>query len=306
MQELGVFFETVLPLSLCQWSLHRRILGARLKPLARLARALRGKLGMAEPLHGDLDPLDFPVVARRAFGFSAVEYTGFFYAPHLRDSAYLRELKRRCAGEGVESLLVACAPEGEIGIGHPKAAQRRQIVERHQRWMHMAAYLGCHAISVRLGSAGGAAQQAALTADGLHNLAESAHAHGLDVLVENHDGYSADGAWLADVLRRADHARVGAAPDWGHLGGDTAGRARNLAHLMPFARAITAKSVTPEREVSEAARLLKVVRDAGYKGHIGVEYEGDRLSEGEGVQAAKALLESLLYAKRPLHRATRR
>jgi L-ribulose-5-phosphate 3-epimerase len=294
MQELGLLTETVLPLSLCQWSLHRHLLGARLKPLARAARALRGKFGMAEPLRGELDPLDFPLVARRAFGFSAVEYTGFFYADRVRDGSYLRELKRRCDGEGVKNLLIACSPEGEIGLGHPNAAQRRKIVNRHLRWMDMAAFLGCHAISVRLGSVGDAEEQAALNADGLHRLAEWGQAHHLDVLVENHDGHSADGAWLSGVLKRADHPRVGAAPDWGNFAGDSAERERSLAHLMPFARALTAKSVGAKGEVAETARLLRIVRAAGYSGHVGVEYEGDRMSEADGVQAAKKVLEGLL------------
>jgi hydroxypyruvate isomerase len=33
-----------------------------------------------------------------------------------------------------------------------------------------------------------------------------------------------------------------------------------------------------------------MVKDSGYTGYIGVEYEGDRLSEKEGVEAIKKLL----------------
>lgn len=284
-----------LPLALCQWSLHRRILGVARTPLKRLARALRGKIGLAETLYGDLDPLDFPIVARREFGFNAVEYTGFFYAPHLKRPAYLRELKRRCDDEAVRSLLIACAPEGEIGIGHPEAGARQTIVRKHRRWMDMAALLGCHAISVRLGSVGDAEEQARLAADGLRALGEAAAPYGLDVLVENHDGHTASGAWLADVVRRADHVHVGLAPDWGNFSGAADARQHSLAVMMPHARAVTAKcfdfNAAGAETTLDTARMLATVRNAGYRGHIGVEYEGARLNESDGIRAAKALLE---------------
>lgn len=38
---------------------------------------------------------------------------------------------------------------------------------------------------------------------------------------------------------------------------------------------------------------MKIVTDAGYNGYVGIEYEGRRLSEAEGIIAAKKLLERL-------------
>ena len=38
-------------------------------------------------------------------------------------------------------------------------------------------------------------------------------------------------------------------------------------------------------------RMMKIVLDAGYRGWVGVEYEGDRLGEPDGIRATKALLE---------------
>ena len=39
--------------------------------------------------------------------------------------------------------------------------------------------------------------------------------------------------------------------------------------------------------------MLKIVKNAGYSGYIGVEYEGSELSEYEGIKATKALLEKV-------------
>lgn len=285
-------------LSLAQWSLHRRMIGERLPLAQRAARMVRGKLGMREPLHGDLDPLDFPLMARREFGFDAIDYIGYFYTPHVRDRSYLRELKRRCDGEGVQSLTISCTTEGEIGIGHPEANKRDAIAANHLRWMDMAAYLGCNAISVRVGSVGDAAEQLRLVADGLNAIADWANPHGLDVLVENHDGFSNDGAWLDELMRLADHRRIAMAPDWGNFGDDPAVRTAHLARVMPHARALTAKFFDfdePGDEITmNVPALMRVVRDAGYRGPISVEYEGAQASECDGIRLSTAMLTRLL------------
>jgi L-ribulose-5-phosphate 3-epimerase len=64
---------------------------------------------------------------------------------------------------------------------------------------------------------------------------------------------------------------------------------------MPFARAVSAKSHAFDEEGNERevdyARLMRIVLDAGYRGYVGIEYEGTELSEAEGILATKALLE---------------
>jgi len=38
-------------------------------------------------------------------------------------------------------------------------------------------------------------------------------------------------------------------------------------------------------------RIMRIVLEAGYHGHVGIEYEGDGLDEYEGIRASKTLLE---------------
>ena len=58
---------------------------------------------------------------------------------------------------------------------------------------------------------------------------------------------------------------------------------------------VSAKSYDFDADGNETtidySRILKIVKDAGFKGRIGIEYEGPRLSEEEGVIATKKLLE---------------
>jgi L-ribulose-5-phosphate 3-epimerase len=214
----------------------------------------------------------------------------------VRSMDYLRELKTRADGEGVRGLVVACGAEGTIG--HPDANMRRQVVQRHLKWLDMAAYLGCHSISVRVNSDGPAHEQARLIADGLRELADWSASHGLNVLVENHYGPSSDGAWLAGMLDQVDRSNVGASPDWGNFETANADRRYNaVAKMMPYARAVTAKcydfDVHGNETTLDFPRLVRLMAEANYRGHVSIEYEGQRLSEANGIHACKALLERI-------------
>ena len=259
-------------ISLAQWSLHRTLQA------------------------GELDPLDFPVFARERFDIDAAEYVNTFFADRARDHMYLDELRRRADGAGVRSLLIMVDGEGRLGDPDPDA--RARAVEQHHPWIDAAARLGCHSIRVNAASEGSREQAAALAADGLARLTEYAAVAGLNVIVENHGGLSSDGAWLADVIRRVDHPRCGTLPDFGNFtltDGTRYDAYRGVAELMPFARAVSAKSYDFDAAGNETSidyrRMMKIVVDAGYDGYVGIEYEGSRLPEVEGIEATRDLLD---------------
>ena len=64
--------------------------------------------------------------------------------------------------------------------------------------------------------------------------------------------------------------------------------------LLPFAKGISAKTFDFDLEGNETKfdylRLMQMIKDSGFNGFIGVEYEGDRLGEEEGIIATKELL----------------
>ncbi len=63
---------------------------------------------------------------------------------------------------------------------------------------------------------------------------------------------------------------------------------------MPYARAVSAKSHDFDDRGEETAtdfhKMMRIVLDAGYRGYVGIEYEGERLPEPQGVEKTKALL----------------
>ncbi len=244
-----------------------------------------------------LDHLDFPKAAK-GLGIEACEYVNTFFKDKAGDQAYLRELKTRCDGLGVRSVLIMC--DGEGAIGDADTQKRQQAVDNHKKWVEAAEYLGCHSIRVNAQSSGGRDEQMKLAADGLHRLCLFADPHGVNVIVENHGGLSSNGQWLSSVMALAAHPRVGTLPDFGNFRvseGEEYDRYKGVAELMPLARGASAKCYDFDKDGNETTidyrRMLKIVLRAGYRGHLGIEYEGTRLGEEEGVRACKRLLERL-------------
>lgn len=282
-------------------------LGPALGPALALTRAqtLLFQISLAEwSFHralrdGQMEHLDFARVAMRDFGIDAVEYVNVFFMDKARDRTYLNEMRSRADGEGVRSLLIMCDREGDLGDGDD--GERSRAVENHRKWVDAAAALGCH--SIRVNARSDAAldydEQQKLAADGLRRLCELADPHDVNVIVENHGGISSNGAWLAGVMKRVDHPRVGTLPDFGNFliqsdPEEWYDRYQGVAELMPYAKAVSAKSHDFDASGNETRtdyeRMMRIVLNAGYSGYIGIEYEGDEASERDGVSLTKALL----------------
>lgn len=266
-------------ISIAQWSLHKLLFA------------------------GEIGNLDFASEAR-SMGFDAIEYVNAFFKDKAEDASYLREMNARAADQGVTQLLIMC--DGEGNLGDADEAKRTQAVENHHKWVHAAKVLGCHSIRVNAASSGSFEEQQKLAADGLRRLTEYAEPHGINVIVENHGGLSSNGAWLAGVMKRVDHPMCGTLPDFGNFCMDWSrvsepdawyDRYQGTGELMPFAKAVSAKSHEFDADGNETGtdyrKMLKVVLESGYRGWIGVEYEGGKHTPREGSKLTKKLLENI-------------
>ena len=258
-------------ISLAEWSLHRTLQS------------------------GKIDHLDFCKVAKNDFGLDAVEYVNSFFFDKAQDQSYLKEMKQRADDLGVESLLIMCDNEGSLGDPDPIA--RTKAVENHYKWIDAGKYLGCHSIRVNAQSEGEYDEQMKLAADGLSRLTEYGANNNINVIVENHGGLSSNGKWLATVMEKVDHPRVGTLPDFGNFriqDEEWYDRYKGVEELMPYAKAVSAKSHDFDSHGNEINtdyyKMMKIVLDAGYNGYVGIEYEGSKLDEMAGIQATKDLL----------------
>jgi len=257
------------------------------------------KISLAQwSLHGELqknvlDNLDFAKVTRTVYDIDAVEYVNQFFKDKANDSAYLAEMNKRAKDHGVTQHLIMVDSEGRLG--DPDAGKRKQAVENHHKWVTAAKTLGCVSIRVNAASEGTPEEQMKLAADGLRSLCEFADPHGINVIVENHGGLSSHGDWLVGVMKRVSHPRCGTLPDFGNF--YEYDRYQGVRELMPYAKGVSAKSHDFDAQGNEATkdyrRLMKIVLDAGYHSWVGIEYEGEKLPEREGIKATLALLKRL-------------
>ncbi len=275
-----MFFD----ISLAQWSLHKALFAKQ------------------------LTNLDFPAKARNDFGIEVVEYVSAFFENKQKDKFYLKELKKRSKDNGIKNHLIMVDGMGDLAT--PDPAARVKAVENHYQWVEAAKFLGCKSIRVNLFGQGTPEAWKAAAADGLSKLSEFAKTMKINVIVENHGGFSSNGKWLTEVIQQVNMPNCGTLPDFGNFcirRDNTSGspwegpcaeeydKYQGVAEMMPFAKAVSAKSYNFDAQGNcmeiDFEKMLTIVKNAGFRGYIGIEYEGENLPEEEGIRKTKALLE---------------
>ena len=239
-------------ISLAEWSLHKNLRAGRLKNT------------------------DFPIVARREFGIDTIEYVDQFFRDKAEDEAYLAELKRIADGEGVRTGLVMLDTNGPLATAD--RTKREQSIEKTKIWIDAAKSLGATVVRVNArGDRGMKPEEIAKRmAESGAVLADYAAERGVAVAIENHGGPSSDPDWLTGVMRAAGKKNFGTLPDFGNFP-RRVDRYAAVEKLMPFAQAVSAKATKFENDRvvdTDFRRMLRIVRDAGYRGDIGIESAG--------------------------------
>ena len=277
--------------------------GSAADPLYKISLA---EWSINKPLFGgQMQHLDFAKIAK-GVGIDAIEYVNQFFKDKAKDTAFLNEMNTRAKGEGVTQVLIMC--DGEGNLGDSDAAKRQTAVENHYKWVEAARVLGCHTIRVNgySDTTKTTEEQQKLVADGLHRLCEFADKAGINVVIENHGGLSSDAKWLVQTIKLANHKRAGTLPDFGNfrLAGPTKDNPdrkvesydsyTGVAEMMPLARGVSVKPRVWDANGKDAdidlLRMMKIVVDAGYRGHCGIEY-GPEGKELEGVKDLRIQLE---------------
>ena len=266
-----------LSISLAEWSLHR---------------ALYAK---------EINHLDFISLARTKFEIDAVEYVNTFFFDKAKDKKYLNEMNIIAKDNGVKSLLIMCDNEGNLG--DPNNEKRNKAVENHFKWADAAKFLGCHSIRVNARSDKNlsSSEQLNLAADGLNKLVDYCSRIEINTIVENHGGLSSNGKWLSELMKKVAHPNLGTLPDFGNFlieNDNWYDRYLGVEELMPYAKAVSAKShefnSNGDEVRTDYKRMMQIVLKSGYSGYVGIEYEGDKHSEYEGIQLTKDLLNKII------------
>jgi sugar phosphate isomerase/epimerase len=257
-------------ISLAEWSLHRAL----------------GK--------GTITNLDFPRITKKTYGLDAVEYVSIYFKGKGEDNVYLTSLKDSCTKYGVKSLLIMV--DGEGSLADTSLAVRTKAIENHYKWVKAAKFLGCHSIRVNAAGKGTMGQMQAAAIDALGKLADYAAGYGINVIVENHGGNSSIGKWLAEIMKTVNKPNCGTLPDLGNF--YEYDRYAGVTDMMPFAKGVSGKTYDFDAEGNETkvdyVKMMKIISDSKYTGYIDVEYEGNKLSEDEGIRASIALINKVI------------
>ena len=252
---------------------------------------------------GKLTNMEFPAKAKNGFGIHAVEYVNQFFKDKAEDEAYLSELKSRTTDLNVENVLNMVENEGHLEDSND--SKRKTAIENHFKWVEAAKFLGCHSIRVNAyATSEDPAEAKAAAVDGLGKLTEFAEPYRIGIIVENHGGFSSNGKWLADVMKQVNKPGCGTLPDFGNFcikGGPNGcveeyDRYLGVKELMPFAKGVSAKASAFDAEgncmETDYYKMLKIVKDAGYRGYIGIE-SGSPTDEDKAIRLTKALMEKV-------------
>ena len=282
--EKAPFFK----LSLAQWSIHKMI------------------------QNDSVDPYTFAEKAKK-WGFTGLEYVNQLYPADLEHNEYSEEAmamfveKSNAAAKkhGMQNVLIMIDRQGDLAVSDD--AERDAAVERHHKWVDAAAAMGCHAIRVNLSGSDVPKEWKKNSVDALTKLATYAKTKNIEVIVENHGGLSSNAGMLADVMETVNMDNCGNLPDFGNFcirrndpedyGSGCAEMYdiyKGVKEMMPRAKAVSAKAHNFNSDGNETdidyVKMLQIVKDAGYAGYIGVEYEGSELSEEAGIMATKDLM----------------
>jgi len=271
-----------LKISLAQWSLHRAL------------------------EKGLVQAVDFAQIAQNTYGLNAVEYVNQFYVNMVHSEKFWSQMKQNAENEGVESLLIMVDNEGDLG--NLDDTKRKKAVENHYKWIHAAKILGCHSIRVNAFGEGEVISLRAALVDGLGELATYGKKEEINVIIENHGLHTSNGEFITSIIKEVGNPYLGTLPDfgnwclnakWGSTQNnqcdDVYDRYKGVAEFLPFAKGVSAKSyafdVNGDETIIDYKKMLKIVKNSGFDGYIGIEFEGENMPEPDGIRATKALIE---------------
>ena len=223
--------------------------------------------------------LEFPAFTKEKFGIDAVELNSPFFGS--RETKYLKDLVAAAQKASVKLLNIAVDEKGDLASEDD--AMRKQGIDAYSAWIPVAKAIGCSAIRCNSGGKSVAHRDRAIAncIDSFRALADVGQRQGVAILMENHGGISSDADTIVYIMEslRKSHSpdAVGTLPDFGNWP-DTADRYASLAKIMPFAKAVHAKVYDIDANLNhprfDHARCIRVVRESGYSGYLGIEYEG--------------------------------
>ncbi|MBN9662811.1 MAG: sugar phosphate isomerase/epimerase [Acidobacteria bacterium] len=273
-------------------------------PLAGLAAPAPGrfKVSLAEwSIHkaiqqGKLTNLDFPRIAKEN-NCEGLEFVNTLWGSPT--AGYIARLKRRMSDTGTKPVLIMVDDEGMMG--HSDKAQRMKAVKNHHKWVDAAAEVGCHSIRTNMYPEKQPTTPAEIEAflgycaESFSALCGYARTANINIIIENHGGISSNPDVVLSLMKKVSQPNFGTLPDFGNFPKEI-DRYDAVTKLMTYAKGASFKchfdGPNGTEELYDIPKMLKIVEASKYSGYIGIEFEGSKLDELEGIKLGrKALLD---------------
>lgn len=272
-------------ISIAPWSLMRRVAGHE------------------DP--GGVDLWSYPKVVRE-LGFEGIEHDNLHFPGELPKEKMIARMRKACDDEGLKSTLILCGGLGDIADGDKN--KREAAIGNYRAWADAAKTLDCGAIRVVC-----ADRKTELSFDekrrhaveGIRTLAEKIAKLELDLLIENHGGYSSDPRWLTRVVKEVNRTNCGILADFTHWSVDRKPEKNvidpyeGMKLLAPLTRSVSAHAYDFGTDGTEKnwdyRRMLSILMSAGFDGYVAVEYFGKSLGRKEGSRKSMELLQQMRH-----------
>ena len=235
---------------------------------------------------GKWKALDLPKITREDFDINGIEFVNTLF--EVPTNTYLNALKQNAADYGTELVLIMVDEEGD-GCA-PTKEERKQFVINHRKWIDIAHYLGCHAIRTNCRGIEISSKEEALkiATETYHHLLEYAEDSGVEVVIENHGGYSNDPDWMVSLVKEINNPLFGTYPDW-RQPSDDFDNYTYLEKTAPYAKGMSYRN-QPTEELT--VKMIELSKQSDYHGWYGIESKGR-----DEVMLGKRLLEKYLLEK---------
>jgi sugar phosphate isomerase/epimerase len=251
------------------------------------AYSLRKYLDLKKPTM----KLDEFIDKAAGWGCDGVELTEYYFEKPIT-AAYVMRLKRKAIRAGLD---VTGTPIGNSFTLPPGAARDKQIAQV-KAWIDVSADLGSPAIRIFAGSApkGTPEPQARKwAAECIEACGEHAGKRGVFLALENHGGVVATADGLLDIVKAVKAEWFAVNLDSGNF--DSADPYAEIARCAPYAVTCQVKAELKrqgKKEPMDYQRVADIMRKAGYRGYLTLEYE----AEEEPLTAIPRHLEALRKA----------
>ena len=235
--------------------------------LSIAAYSYRKVLGGKEPSMA----LDDFIDKGAELGLDAVEPTSYYF----RDTStqYLRHLRSKAFRLGLDISGTAIGND----FGHPPGAARDGQIAHTKKWIVHAETLGAPVIRIFAGhqKKGQSPEEChKLMVAGMEEACAYAGERGVYLALENHGGPTATAEGLLKLVRDVKSPWLGVNLDTGNF--RTEDPYRDMAAAAPYTLNVQVKvdvRVGGKSQPTDYKRIAKILRDAGYRGYVVLEYE---------------------------------